>query len=99
MPAVSVVSGTGALRRDHRGPQRRQGGALLAERRALVRLFQALEHLPADAHRRFLRLDVVHLKQALGVVRTILVAQLVTALRNNADAAPLAIANLEHLVD
>ena len=53
--AVVVVGGAGALGRDHGRAQRRSGRAFLAERGAVVRLLQALQHLAADAHGRLLR--------------------------------------------
>ena len=64
-----------------------------------MRLLQPLEDLPADADRRFLGLDVVDLEEPLGVVVAILVAQPVAALGDQADAAPLAVADLEDVVD
>ena len=55
MPPVVVVGGARAFGRDHRRAQRRLRRALRAERRAVVRLLQPLQHLPADADRRLLR--------------------------------------------
>src|SRR5262249_32855617 len=99
MTAVGVVGGTGSFSGYHRGTQRPLGGAFFAKRGAFVRLLQALQDLPADAHRRFLSFQVVYFKEAFGVVIPVLVAQLVAALRDQADAAPLAVADLEHLLD
>ncbi len=99
VPPVGVVRRARPLRRHHRRPQRRLRRAFLAERRAVVRLLQPLEHLPADAQRRLLRLDVVHFEEPLGVVVAVLVAQLEAALGDQADAAPLAVADLENVVD
>ena len=99
MAAVGVVGGTGPFGRDHRRAQRRLRRAFAAERRAVVRLLQPLEDLPADADRRFLRLDAVDVEEPLGVVVAILVAQLEAALRDQADAPPLAVADLEDVVD
>ncbi len=64
-----------------------------------MRFLQPLEHLPADAQARLLRLDVVHLEEALGVVVAVLVAQLEAAFGDQADAAPLAVAHLEDVLD
>ena len=100
MAAVGVVGGTRPFGRDHRRPQRRLRRAFPAERRAVVRLLQPLQDLPADADRRFLRSRCSSTsKQPLGVVVAILVAQLVAALRDQADAPPLAVADLEDVVD
>ena len=54
---------------------------------------------PADADRRFLRADVLHLEDPLGVVIAELVAQLVAALRDDADAAPAPVRDVEHARD
>ena len=54
-PAVQVVGRTGALAGHHGGAERIARRALLAERCALVRLDQPLQHLAAAADRRLLR--------------------------------------------
>ena len=46
-----------------------------------------------------LRVDFLHVEEALGVVVAKFVAQLVAALWNRTDAAPFAVADLEDLVD
>src|SRR5215472_12098553 len=99
MSSIGEVRGAGSLGGNHRRAQRRLRRALLAERRTIVRLLQPLEHLPADTQRRFLRLDVIDLEAALGVVIAVLVAQLETAFGNQTDAAPLAVADLEDVLD
>ncbi len=99
MPAVGVVSGARAFGGNHRGAQRRLRRAGLSERGAVVRFLQAAKHLPADALAGFLRLDILHFEQPLGIVVAIFVAQLVSALGNDADAAPLAVADFEDLFD
>ena len=54
-PPVEVVRRAGALAGDHRGAERVARRAQRAERRALVRLDQPLQHLAAAADRRLLR--------------------------------------------
>src|SRR5262245_45768976 len=99
MTAVGVISGAGSLGGYHRGAERGLRRALVAERGALVGLLQPLEDLPADAHRRFLRFQIVHLENVLGVVVPVLVAQPEAAPGDQADPAPFAVADLEHLLD
>src|SRR5437763_15686541 len=99
MPAVSIIGGTGAFRRYHRGTQRHLWRAFLAKRRTLVRFLQPLEHLPADAHRRFLRLDVFHLEEPLGVAVAVVVAEFESTPGDHADAAPSAITSFKDLID
>ena len=89
VPAIGVIGSTGSLGGHHRCAQRRLRRAFLAESGAIVRLLQPLEDLPADAHRRFLRLDIVHLEEPFGVVVAVFVAELEAALRDQADSAPL----------
>ena len=97
--AVVVVRGAGAFGGHHGGAQRRLRRAFRPEGGALVRLLQSLEHLPADAHLGLARADVLHLEDALGIEVAELVAQLVTALGNDADAAPTPVGNGEHARD
>ena len=94
-----MVRGAGPFGGDHRRAQGRLRRTLLTERGTVVRLLLALEDLAADAERRLLGLDRVDLEPALGVVVAILVAQLVAALRDQADPAPLAVADLEDVLD
>ena len=56
-PAVEVVRRAGALAGHHGGAERVARRALLAERRALVRLDQPLQHLAAAADGRLLGVD------------------------------------------
>src|SRR5207249_3367989 len=55
--------------------------------------------LPADADRRLAGVDAGHVEESLGVVVPVLVAEPVPALRDQADAAPFAVAHLEHVLD
>ena len=63
-----------------------------------MRLLQAPQNLPADAHLRLRGLQTIHLEQTLGVVVSVF-AESVAARRDRADAAPFAIAHFEDLVD
>src|SRR5271166_6160444 len=96
MPSIVVVSGASSFGRYHGGPQGVLRCAFLAERRAIVRLFQARQHLPADADRRLRRVDRSQLENLLGVVIAKLVLQAIATPRDNADSTPGAVANLEH---
>src|SRR5688572_11370464 len=98
MPPVGVVGGTGAFGGNHGGPERSLGCALRAEGRTIPRPLEPFEDLPADAQRRLASDDGANIEQPLGIVGAVLVTQPVAALRNRADAAPLPVANLEHLV-
>src|SRR5262249_50711771 len=95
--AVLVVGGARALGGDHRRAERAPRRALASERRAVARLLQAAEDQAAHAERRLMRLDGVDLEALLGVVLAVLPADPIARLRDRADAAPLAIADLEHL--
>jgi len=64
-----------------------------------VRLLEAFEDLAADAQGGFLGFDRIHLETPLRVVIAVLVAQLVPALGDEPDAAPLAVAHLENVLD
>src|SRR6516225_9844768 len=97
--AVLVVGRASAFGRHHRRAEGMLWCALLAERRAIARLLQAAQHEPADAGCRLLRDDLVDLEDPLRVMVAILVAELVSGLGDRADAAPLAITDLEDLED
>src|SRR5262249_20098562 len=89
----------GAFARNHRGPERRQRRALLAEGGTLVRLLQTTQDLTADAHRRFFGLEPGDVEQMLGVEIAIRRPQAIAAARNEADAAPFAIADFEDVIE
>src|SRR6185295_10261433 len=93
--AVGEVGGAGALGRDHGRAQRALGRAGAPERRAIMRLLQAAEDLPADAGRRLQRLHGAYLESALGVELAELVPEPQAALGDGPDPSPLAIPDLE----
>src|SRR3954467_3009942 len=99
MASVRVVGGAGALARDHGGAERGERRAFLPEGGTFARLLDSAQNLAADADLRLVGLDVLHLEAALGVVVAVLPAQPVAALRDGSHAAPLAVANLEDVVD
>src|SRR5262249_48430698 len=99
MPAVGKIGRTGAFRGNHRGTQGILWCTLLAERGAVVRLLEALQDQAADANSGFLRVEAIYFKDAFGIVIVKLGPQPVAALWNSADSAPLAITDLESLVD
>jgi len=68
-----------------------------AERRALMRFLQALQNLTRNAFFRFSRLDSLDGEDLFRIVVCILGAECVPAVRNLADAAPVAIRCLKHL--
>src|SRR5439155_12899980 len=97
--AVGVIGGAGTFRGDHRGAERRLGSAARAEGGTLARLPEPLQDLAADAEGRLTRHDVGDLEELFGVVVAVLIAQSVATLRNRSDAAPLAVADLEDLIE
>ena len=97
-PPVEVVRGAGALAGHHGGAERVARRALLAERRALVRLDQPLQHLAAAAHARFLGVDAGHLEAVLGVELAVLLRQPPAAVRDHPDAPPAAVGDLEDVL-
>src|SRR5690242_10356775 len=92
MPSVREVGRTRAFRRYHRRTQGILRRAGLAESRALVRLLQSAENLAADADRRFFRLQIGHLVDALGVEVFIRGTQTIATHGNRSDATPFAVA-------
>src|SRR5205085_8468942 len=92
---VIVISGASAFGRNHGGAQRCLRRALGAERRALVGFLQSLEDLAADADLRFARADVLHVKDAVRIVISEGVAQLVAALGNDSDTAPASVGDVK----
>ena len=68
-PPVEVVRRARALAGDHRRAERVARRAQRAERLALVRLDQPLQHLAAAAHRGLLGVDAADGEPVLGVVR------------------------------
>src|SRR5581483_8394932 len=96
---VLVVGRAGALGRNHWCAERVLGRAARAECRALHRLLQPAQDRARDAYRRLLRNDTLNAKTLLGVEARERGPQPVAAGRNTANAAPLPIRNLEHLLD
>src|SRR5579862_2742187 len=96
---VVVISRTGPLRRDHRGPQRMLGGTRLAECLALIRFHQPLQDQAADARLRFADFHPLDGKPLFGIELGIGRRQAIAALRNSADPPPLAIAYLKDLAN
>src|SRR5215831_19768183 len=95
MTPVSVIRCAGALGRNHRRTQRRLRSAQRAKRLAVVRFFNALQDLTADAVGRLLGVDSRHVEPPLRVVLAELLAQPVAASGDGTDAAPLAVTHLE----
>ena len=94
-PPIQVVRRARALGRNHRRAKRIARRAQGAERRALVRLDQALQHLTGAAHRGLLGVDVGDGEPVLGVVVAVGVRQPPAAARDHADAAPRPVGHLE----
>ena len=66
---------------------------------AIVRLFDAAQDFAADADLRLERVNLGDIEELLRIVRGKLLTQAVAAVRDGADAAPLAIAYLEDFGD
>ena len=64
-----------------------------------MRFFQAVQDLAADALVRFARFNAFHLEEPFRIMLPVFVSQPIAALGDDAHAAPLAIANFEHVVD
>src|SRR6478672_393409 len=97
-PPVEVVGGARALAGHHGRAEGVPRGAQGAERRALVRLDQALQHLAAAAHGGLLGVDVAHPEALLGVVLAVALGESPAALRDHPDAAPGAVDDLEDVL-
>src|SRR5690349_14526312 len=93
--AVRVVGGARTFGRHHRGAERVARRALLAERRAFVRLDQALQHLARAAQWRLVGVDVPDVETVLGVELGVPVGELPAAPRDHPDAAPGPVGHLE----
>jgi hypothetical protein len=68
MPAVRIVCRAGAFGGYHCGAERVLRRALDGEGGAVVRLFEALKNLAAEADRRFAGRDLSNLKNLFGVI-------------------------------
>src|SRR6185437_13116898 len=93
--AVRVVGGARTFGRHHRGAERVARRALLAERRALVRLDQALQHLAGAAQWRLVGADVADREAVFGVELGVPVGEFPAAPRDHPDAAPGPVGHLE----
>src|SRR5580700_7054261 len=98
VPPIGIVGCTRSFGRNHCGTQRTLRSALLAESRAVLRLFDPSQYQATDTDIRFLGIDFLDLKDSFGIVVSELVAKLITALRNGAHSAPFAITTLENLM-
>src|SRR4029450_5852964 len=97
MAAIGVISGAGAFGGDHGRAKRSLRRAKGTESGTVVRLLDPLQDLPADADRGLLGIDFLYFEEPLRVMIAKFVTQPVTAFRNRSDAAPFAVADLEHL--
>src|SRR5260370_13473784 len=77
MTSVGIIRSTSAFSRYHRCSQRMLRRAFLAKSRAIMGLFDPFQHLPADTRQRFLRIDLLDLKNPLRVMLFEFPAQLV----------------------
>src|SRR5665647_1664923 len=95
---IPVARRAGALAADHAGPHRVLGGAARAEERAVCRIGDAAQHLAAAAAGRFeRRLDLD--REAHGRIRLDeLRAERQPRTGDDAQAAPVGVAGLEHLL-
>src|SRR6476646_6098164 len=92
--AVEVIGRARALARHHRRAERGTRRALLAERGALVRLDQTLQHLTAAAQRRLLGVDVADVEAVFGIAISVLRRHSPATVGDRADAAPAAVGHL-----
>ena len=98
-PPVQVVGGAGALGGDHRGAERVARRALLAERGALVRLDQPLQHLAGPADRPTRRCGCrAPSKRCSASKSRYCGGQSPAAVRDDADTPPGAVGDLEDVL-
>src|SRR5664280_1344728 len=97
VPAIGVIGGTSAFRRNHRRSQRMLRITFLAECRAIVRLLDAAQDLTADANFGLEGIDLLHVEKTLGIMLAELTTQFVTAFRNRPYPSPFAIGDFEHI--
>jgi hypothetical protein len=93
------VGRAGAFSRNHRRTHGVFGRAAGCERRAIRGPLQAFEHFGADAFGRLFGHQIAHAEDLLGIVARKFGTQAKTALRNDADAPPLAIGDFKHALD
>src|SRR4051812_3103718 len=94
-PPVEVVGRAGALGADHRGAEWIARCALAAEGGALVRFDQPLQHLAGAADRGLLGGDALDIEADLSVEVAVGLGQPPAAGRDDADAAPGPVGDLE----
>src|SRR5215510_11813062 len=96
MAPIGIISGTSAFGGDHGSAQRSLRRAERPESGAVVRFSNPLQDLPAYADRRLLGIDLFDFEEPLGIMIAKFITQSEAAFGNRADAAPFAVANLEH---
>jgi hypothetical protein len=97
---VRVIGGACALGGNHRGAQRSVAACRSFRTRAIVRLLQTAQHLPADADRTIPEWsECPPTSNNRSASCAIFLTQAGSRSRNHADAAPFAVADLEDLVD
>ena len=96
---VVVIGGTRPFRRNHGRAERILGRALLAKRRAVMRLFEPLQNQPTDAQLGFANFNPLDRKTTLGIIHLIVRGQVESALWNGSDAPPLPVPHLKHFAD
>ena len=79
---IGVVGRAGSFSRNHGRAKRMFRGALFPEAGAIMRLFNPSQDEAADAIRRLLRVDLLHIKDSFRVVIPEFVAEFVAALGN-----------------
>src|SRR5215831_13303276 len=96
MASIGVISGASAFGRDHRSAQWSLRRAERPEGRAVVRLSNPLQDLPADADRWLLGIDLFDFEEPLGIMIAKFITQPKPALGNRSDSAPFAITDLKY---
>jgi len=99
MPSIPVIRRARAFARHHGRAERMLRGAARAEGRAFVRFDLSLQNQAAETLGGFVNMMVGQAEFFFGVERGVGVVQAEAALRNFADAAPLARHDLENLAD
>src|ERR1051325_7838080 len=93
---VPIICRAGAFRGNHRRAERTLLRTLLSERRTLWRFLQALQNFTGDTKRRLLCENIFYFESFFRIELLELWAQAPTTLRDNTDAAPVAIYRLKY---
>src|SRR5262245_20741889 len=99
MAAIRVIGRARAFRGYHRRSEGMFGSALFTERRTFVWFSYTFQYESADAHRRFLSIDLLDLKDPLCVIFAKVITQFVSAFRNRTHPSPHPVTHIEDFIE